>query len=196
MAIAAPLFLLALLAQVPSPGEATSPITCEFRVFDGADEVTRETRVRVYVDGQKQDGAPTDAAGRIRLRPGLYDVQMIRERNGQVTSIRWIEHLLVMRYPDEEEGHLEVANFRPQYGALQLKIAQPSAVTADAFTAGDRGSPIAFAKSGDAYLLLVVPAGRYDVRVRPTGASAPGTWLTDLDVPADRTRVRTVGPVK
>ncbi len=192
MATIAPLFILAWLAQTPASPPPAQPIACEFRVFDGADEVTRETRVRVYVNGQKENGVPADAAGRVPLGPGLYDVQLIRERNGQVTAIRWIEHLLVMRYPDEEGGHLEVANFKPQYGALELRTADAAADTAEAFAPGDRTHPIASSKAGNGYLLLVVPAGRYDVRVRPTGSTAPGTWLTDVDVPAERTRLRTL----
>ncbi len=197
MATIVPLFILAWLVQTPPSTPPAQPVACEFRVFDGADEVTGETRVRVYVNGQKENGVAADAAGRVPLRPGLYDVQLIRERNGQVTAIRWIEHLLIMRYPDEEGRHLEVANFKPQYGALELRTgAGATTDTAEAFAPGDRTRPIASSRPGDGYLLLVVPAGRYDVRVGPAGSAAAGAWLTDVDVPADRTRLRTLTPAK
>ncbi len=190
------LFLLSLVTAAPHPPQAAQagePIVCEFRVFDGGEDVTRETRVRVYASGTKEHGIATDAAGIARLRPGLYDVQMLRERGGQVTGIRWMTSLLVQRYPDEGGRHLEVANFKPQYGALELRTTNAAAQEATAFTTGDRSRPLANAIRGDGYLLLVVPAGRYDVRVKGTSPDAPATWLTDVDVPADRTRLRTVG---
>jgi hypothetical protein len=187
------LSVLAARPQVSPPAQASKPIQCELRVFDGSDEVTRETRVRVYPSGRKENGVPTDAAGRVQLLPGLYDVQMIRQRDGQVTGTRWIEHLLIMRYPDEEGHHLEVANFKPQYGALELKTGGQADYDADAFAAGDHSRPTATGKRGAGYVLLVVPAGRYDVRVKAASSNAPETWLTDIDIPADRTRLRTVG---
>ena len=174
----------------PSPG----PVLCEFRAFDGADEVTRDTRVRVYPDGRRDDGVAADAAGRLSLQPGLYDVQVIRERDRQVTAIRWLEHMLVQRYPDEGGRHLEVINFKPTYGALQLKAAEQAGYEATAFAPGDHARPVAAGLAGQGYVLLVVPAGRYDVRVRSRVSAAPEVWLTDLDVPVDRTRLRLIRP--
>ena len=185
------LFILALLAQVGPPVQAAGPIQCEFRAFDGADEVTRETRVRVYPSGLKEGGIATDPAGHVPLAPGLYDVQVLRERDGRVTAIRWIEHLLIMRYPDEAGQHLEVVNFKSQYGALELKTSRQDC-EATAFAAGDRARPIATGKRGAGYVLLVAPAGRYDVRVKAATPNAPDIWLTDVDIPADRTRLRTL----
>jgi len=189
------LFLLAWLIQAVSAPQPPQPIRCEFRAFDGADDVTRETRVRVYPNGRKDGGVQTDSSGRIALTPGLYDVQMLRERDGQVKAIRWVEHLLVARYPDEGGRHLEVTNFRPQYGALELR-APGAEYAAAAYAAGDRSRPVAGSTPGDGYLLLVVPAGRYDVRITPRSAGGTERWMTDVDIPADRTRLKTIAPAK
>lgn len=190
------LFILAWLVQNASAPQAPRPVQCEFRAFDGADEVTRDTRITVYPNGRKEGGTPADKAGRVALLPGLYDVQVLRERDGRVVGIRWIEHLVIMRYPDEEDRHVEAVNFNPQYGALELKLANQVEYEAAAFPAGDHARPVAGSRPGDGYLLLVVPAGRYDVRVKATAPNAAETWLTDIDVPVDRTRLRTIGAAK
>lgn len=188
---------LATGVQTPPAAQASTPVACEFRVFDGADEISRETRVLVYPSGRREKGLPIDAAGRVSVAPGLYDVQAVRERNGQVAGIRWLEHLLIQRYPDEEGHHLEIINFNPQYGALELRTSDEAEYDATAFSAGDSTRPVAPARRGARYLLFVVPAGRYDVRVkpgRPAGANVPETWLREIDVPAGRTRLRTIRP--
>jgi hypothetical protein len=191
------LFITFWLAA-PSPAavatQAFGSITCEFRVFDGGNEISRETRVIVYPSGRSENGLRPDAAGRVSLAPGLYDVQAIRERGGQVAGIRRVEHLLIQRYPDEQGYHLEIINFNAQYGALELKTGGAVEYDAAAFTAGDRTRQVATALRGAGYLLFAVPAGRYDVRVKPAGASTPETWLTDIDVPQGRTRLRTFRP--
>ncbi len=190
------LFILAWLVQNAPPPQISPPVQCEFRAFDGADEVTRDTRITVYPGGQKKNGTPADKAGRVALLPGLYDVQLLRERDGRVIGIRWVEHLVIMRYPDEADRHVEVVNFKPQYGALELKVASQAAYEAAAYPAGDHARPVDSSRPGQGYLLLVVPAGRYDVRVKPTESNAAETWLTDIEVPADRTRLRTIGAGK
>ncbi len=189
------LFLVSWLAPVHAPRvQAATSVTCVFRVFDGGDEISRETRVLVYPSGRKENGVRLDAQGRARLEAGLYDVQAIRERNGQVAGIRWLEHLLIARYPDEEGMHVEVINFNARYGALELRAADRNQYDAAAFAAGDHARPIATALAGTGYLLLVVPAGRYDVRVRAKGAKPVETWLPAIDVPQGRTRLRTIRP--
>ncbi len=184
-----------LAAPWPAPApQAATPITCEFRVFDGSNDISRETRVVVYESGRRENGVRLDDAGRARLPRGLYDVQVIRQRDGQVAGIQWLEHLLIERYPDEEGHHLEIINFNPRYGALELKTPDAARLEADAFAPGDRSRSVATAQAGDGYLLLVVPAGRYDVRTRPKGGSGGESWLPDIDVPAGRTRLRTIRP--
>jgi hypothetical protein len=189
--------VLLLVSWLAAPAQATDAqarITCEFRVFDGGDEISRETRVVVYPSGRRENGVRIDARGRARLDAGLYDVQAIRERNGQVAGIRWLEHLLIVRYPDEEDFHLEIINFNTRYGALELKQVDRTEYDAAAFAPGDHARPVATALPGAGYLLLVVPAGRYDVRVRAKSAKAVETWLPGIDVPAGRTRLRTLRP--
>ncbi len=190
------LCVFAWLVQAAPAAQAPARVQCEFRAFDGADDVTRETRVRVYPVGRREDGTPADNAGRVALAPGLYDVQIIRERGGKVSGIRWVEHLLIVHYPDEGGRHVEVTNFKPQYGALELKMADAAGYQAAAYAPGDRSRPVAASKPGDGYILIVVPAGRYDVRVTAASSAAPDTWLSDVDIPADRTRMRTIPPVK
>ncbi len=169
------------------------PVACEFRVFDAADEISRETRVRIYPSGRRENPVRVEA-GRVSLAPGLYDVQAVRERDGRVTGMQWVEHLLIQRYPDEGGHHLEVINFKPQYGALELRTGGQGDYQATAFPAGDRARPVATGLAGAGYLLLVVPAGRYDVRVAGKGANAAEFWMPDIDVPQGRTRLRTIRP--
>jgi len=188
------LVLVSWLAAPAQTPDAQALITCEFRVFDGGNEISRQTRVIVYASGQREKGVRTDAAGRVRLGAGLYDVQAIRQRNGQVVGIRWLERLLIARYPDEEGFHLEVINFNTRYGSLELKPVDRTEYDATAFAPGDHAHPVATALPGAGYLLLVVPAGRYDVRVRAKGATGVETWLPQIDVPGGRTRLRMLRP--
>ncbi len=192
MTLVLALSLLAAAPQTPPPAQSAPPVRCEFRVFDAGDEVTAGTKIVVYGSGQRSNPIAADARGRTPLVPGLYDVQVIRERGGQVTGIRWVEHLLIQHYPDEQGRHLEVINFKPQYGALELRTGE-TGDQVTAFASGDRTKPVATGRAGDGYVLVVVPAGRYDVRVQAKGSNAE-TWLPDIDVPADRTRLRTIRP--
>ena len=97
-------------------------IRTEFRVFDGATDVSTETRLRVRPSGSTEtgrilEGGPLTAD----LPAGIYDVQAVRQQAGQVVSVRWAEKLVVMAYPDEGGRHLEVINFANEHGALQLR---------------------------------------------------------------------------
>jgi hypothetical protein len=179
------------------PRPAVTPqaarIRCEFRVFDGNDEVSSSTRVRIYDKGQRDKGISTDGSGHADLTPGVYDVQAVRERDGQVVGIRWLTGLLIQQYPDEGGSHLEVLNFKPQYGVLELRTGDGE-FDAAAFRAGERDRSVATGLRGTGYLLLVLPAGRYDVSVRTKASTAAERWITDVDVPVDRTRLRTLQP--
>src|SRR5687767_9253012 len=103
--LAAPLLVASLHAQATRP-DPTAPVSTEFRVFDGAQEVTATTRLRVVLTG-KRDGPAIEPAGPIvPLVPAMYDVQVLRGREPGVVNIRWAERLAVMHYPDEGGRHL------------------------------------------------------------------------------------------
>jgi hypothetical protein len=183
--------LVSALAQTPAP-----PLTLEIRVFVGAEEVTGETRITIHKAGERS-AALAHTQGRegthlFTVPAGIYDAQVLRERDGRVLNIRWAERLIVMPYPDEYGRHLEVVNFTNGYGALQVRAAQGAAIaTSDValFASGERAKPAAVpVASGrsDGYVLLVLPAGRYDMRVK--GVDKP-TWHLDVEVPSDRTRL-------
>lgn len=185
---------------------ADSPIQCEFRVFDGDQEVTGETRLKIFPSGKRESGSTLGPADRLQLGlvSGLYDVQAVRERQGKVVSIKWAERLVVMHYPDEAGFHLEVINFKPGYGALQLRPAIGTRLDLDAFDAraakpGAHAEEAGRAVRGKKYLLLVVPSGSYDIQLRTRAATErgeaaedEGQWLTGIEVPADRTRLKSV----
>jgi hypothetical protein len=179
--------------SVQPPVAAT--IQLEIRVFDGAEDVTGDTRVAVFQAGERE--API---ARLEMREGrktldvpegFYDVQAVRERNGRVLTIRWAERLVVMPYPDERGHHLQVINLRPGFGALQVRAAEgpaPADVRLFPERARETGSDkdqVRPAMVAD-YALFVVPAGRYDVRLGP---ASPFVWHTGVDVPLDRTRL-------
>jgi hypothetical protein len=183
--------LLAALAQA-----ATPPLTLEVRVFLGAEEVTGETRVTLHKAGDR-GAALAQTHGRdgthlFTVPAGIYDAQVLRERDGRVLNIRWAERLIVMPYPDEYGRHLEVVNFTNGYGALQVRATQAGPVAAgdvSLFAVGERAKPVAVAvasRRDDTYALLVVPAGRYDLHIK---AGAKPAWQLDVEVPTDRTRL-------
>ncbi|MBI2833772.1 MAG: hypothetical protein HYX76_05030, partial [Acidobacteria bacterium] len=106
--------------------------------------------------------------------------------------IRWSERLLVLDYPDEGGQHLEVTNFKSGFGALQLRP-QPGVdvgqLSVAVFAGGDRVVEAGKPRTGDGYLLFVLPAGKYDVLVAQGGQSV---WVADIDVPLDRTRLKQI----
>ncbi len=91
-------------------------------MFDGAVEVSAETRLRVRPTGSTETGRVVEGGPLAADLPaGIYDVQAVRQQAGQVVSVRWAEKLVVMAYPDEGGRHLEVINFANEHGALQLR---------------------------------------------------------------------------
>jgi hypothetical protein len=195
-------------APAPPP-VADAPVRCEFRAFDGAEEVTNETHLRIYQSGSRTDARDLDVADGqlvLYLPPLIYDIQAVRLHEGSISNVKWTERLVITHYPEEPERHLEVINFRPRFGALQmtsdnggrdtasydLAAFTSSAATPAANARTPAGSPL---KAPD-YQLFVLPAGRYDVRIRRSAPSAsadsPEQWMLNLDVPADRTRIRTL----
>src|SRR3712207_534649 len=72
----------------PAPSASTdaSTVRLELRIFDGPDDVTGETRVRLFPRGQRTNDLPTtSAAGQAitaTVPVGFYDAQAIREKRG------------------------------------------------------------------------------------------------------------------
>lgn len=181
----------------PRQGQARSEsIRTEFRVFDGTSEVSAETRLRVRPSGSTETGRVVEGATlAANLPPGIYDVQAVRQRSGEVISVRWAEKLVVMDYPDEGGRHLEVINFASEHGALQLRWPEgdtpdPAAIVVTATRQGDSRPTAARPLHGSGYALLVVPAGVYDIRITRPGRDP--LVMASVEVPADRTRMKIV----
>jgi hypothetical protein len=192
---------VATAALAAEPQESSSDsINTSFRVFDGTNEVSAETRIHL----RRSDAAEDDKDGvqlngpalAIALAPGIYDAQAIRHRGERVLSVRWAERLVIVRYPDEAGEHLEVINFASNFGALQLRLPpnlkpDPSALTVDRHGTGGDTRQVRVLTGPD-YLLVVAPAGVYDVRW--THPEEP-EFVSSVEIPADRTRMLAVaGP--
>ena len=175
------------LAFAPT-GPPPQPVLLEIRVFDGPGEVTRDTRVVVHATNDRSEPIATVGGGaatiELNVPQGIYDVQAIHERDGQVVNIQWANRLVVMRYPDEGGRHLEVLNFKNGYGALQIRSADGS--LPDVTLHAGEGKEVATRISGPAYVLFVVPAGSYEVRAR---RGARVSRYSGIEVPRDRTRL-------
>jgi len=180
--------IILALAGLAQTGEK---VTLEVRVFSGMEDVTGETRISVHHAGDRRTPIAqlTPQTGKLELAvtPDIYDVQAIQERDGRVRGIRWAERLVVMAYPDEKGRHLEVVNLQPGFGALQVRARQSDTTPLVAlYGAGQRTKEAAARIIADGYVLFVVPAGRYDIRL---GEGNLATWHADIDVPLDRTRL-------
>jgi hypothetical protein len=189
------LALALVLAQ-----DLSAPVTAEFRVFAGGGEITATTRLRIMPTGTREKPLTVGEGKRLltTLPPGIYDVQALRLRPEGIVAIRWAERLVIMNYPDEAGRHLEVINFESGYGALQVRIAKRSITEYDVvvFPAGDRASAAGEPIEGDDYRLFILKAGRYDIRVRPAGPqqnAQDSHWWLDVEIPADRTRLKVFG---
>lgn len=193
-------------AQAPAPAPSSAAETSaqtvrlELRVFDGSAEVTSESRVRLFKKGERaQDIALTQApspgaAATATVPVGFYDAQAIRERRNQLQDLRWAESLLIQRYPDEYGRHLEMINFKVGYGGLQIRpapndVAAARGWSAIAYPAGDSSKEAGKAVVAGDDLLLALPGGRYDVKL--TMADKSTQWIRDIEVPSDRTRLKT-----
>jgi hypothetical protein len=192
-----PLLGLLLLAPAPQPA-AEAPIQMVIRVFDGTTEVTDDARVNVYVAGTRESPLAAHLQPgtglTVGVAPGMYDAQVIRQREGKVLNIRWAERLLVIRYPDEPGEHLQVINLKPGFGALQLRPPAgagtwPQNVQAAVYPTGDHQTEASKPIASGGYLLFVLPAGKYDLQLRRDGGME---WMNDIEVPLDRTRLRQV----
>jgi hypothetical protein len=182
------LCLLALALFVSLPGQL---LTLEVRVYRGSEDVTSQARVTVHRAGERGQPIARTAVGEpphLKLPAGIYDAQAVQEHEGRLVNIRWAERLVVMPYPDEGGHHLEVINFTPGYGALQIREASTVApvATISLFLPSDRVQPAASAALGDRFTLFVVRAGRYDIQVKRGSRTS---WHQDIEVPLDRTRL-------
>jgi hypothetical protein len=190
--------------QTPPPPPAPPVVSddgtvkLELRIFDGPEDVTSETRVRLYPRGQRTNDLPTaTAAGQAitaAVPVGFYDAQAIRDRRGEVAGLRWAEQLLVQRYPDEYGRHLEMINFRPGFGGLQIRPAPDSAPAAKGWTgiaypSGETAKEAGKGVVAGEDLLFGLPAGSYDIKL--TMGDKTTQWMRDIEVPADRTRLKT-----
>jgi hypothetical protein len=189
------LTLVAMTCTASATALAERPVPAAFRVFNGIAEVSADTRLRVRKSGTTDEESGTVLNGpwlKVELEPGIYDAQAIHHRSGRVVNVRWAERLVVVRYPDEGEEHLEVINFVPNYGALQIRL--PQGARADpAIVSVQPASNVDPARvkvhAGNDYLLVIAPAGTYTVTVTlPAGP----TTLSGIEVPGDRTRLRVI----
>jgi hypothetical protein len=182
-------FATALAAQAPST-VPSQPLTLELRAFNGTEEVTAQIRTTLH--RPDEHGEPILQAGPVNGRvqyqvpPGIYDAQVIHERDGRVLDIRWANRLVVMPYPDETGHHLEVVNFKNGFGALQVRASGDARVDIAIFAPGNRDKPAAVPLTASTYQLFVVRAGAYDVLAKSAGKSA---WHVAIEVPLDRTRL-------
>ena len=188
--------LIDATAAARQNAQSAAPIRTEFRVFDGVREVTADTRLRVRPSGSSERGRVIEGSEQqLELAPGIYDVQAVRQESGQVVGIRWAERLVIMPYPDEGGRHLEVINFTNSYGALQLKWPDgqppdPAGIAVTVLKAGEPRAVPSRVMSGRGYLLLVLPADTYDVKIARPG-QVP-IVLSGIEVPADRTRMKVI----
>ena len=179
---------LAALLTVVFLTPPTASIHLQFRVFDGPQEVTTETRIKLFKSGERQSAVAelgADQPHEADVAEGLYDAQAIHEKDGRVVSIRWAERLVVMPYPDEQGAHLEVINFHAEFGALQVRGRSDATPVAALFPVDAHQREAAQPLAGSGYLLFVVPAGAYDLRI---GRGDHVAWHPAVDVPRDRTR--------
>ena len=157
-------------------------------MFDGAVEVSAETRLRVRPSGSTETGRVVEGGPLAADLPaGIYDVQAVRQQAGQVVSVRWAEKLVVMAYPDEGGRHLEVINFASEHGALQLRW--PEGQAPDAGGGGGHGDQ---GRREPARRLLApstVPVTScWSCRLAPTTSASSGPAKTPSSCRASRCR--------
>ncbi len=167
--------VLLALALVAGDGARTASVTLELRVFNGLEDVTRQTRVAVHRAGDHTSPVVQLSAGPSTLSTdvpaGIYDVQAIRERDGHVLNIRWAQRLVVMHYPDEAGRHLEVINFQNGFGALQVRGRAGPPAEAGMYRAGEHTSPVVEPMHGPG--LPSVRSARRGLRLANAGRSRP-----------------------
>lgn len=181
----------ALAAAQSSTGE---PVRVEFRIFDGTAEITSAAKIRVRHSGRSESGTVLESGNlSVDLQPGIYDAQVVRRQPGATRAIRLAEHLVVMGYPDEAGRHLEVINFADGFGALQLRSANAATLAGavvTVFRLGDTHPAPSRPIRATGYLLLVLPADTYDVRIAAPGRQS--IMFNGVDIPAGSTRMKLI----
>lgn len=190
MSVHSLLWLLTLTLGVQS----AAPLALDVRVFRGAVEVTRETKVTVFTAGHRTNGreAPLISTGerQLPLEAGQYDLQLVQHQDGKVDGVAWTTLRLLVGYPGENGRHLEILNFDKAWGAVQLREYGANASGPPAWTARllrKDGTEVARSVAGDGYQVLVAPAGVYDIAIsRPRRP----VQLNDVEVKANLTDLR------
>lgn len=203
------LALACALALAPPPAPTQADVRLDIRVFDGATEVSRHVRVAVYSAGRHEQPVATAVAEPtgpgVLVPPGDYDVQVVWEQAKGANRLLWAPDLAVLRYPDEGGRHLEVLNFDPSYGALEVIVPgglarrSPEGEGGRALwqaalrpEGGGEGAAAHTAVAGDGYVLFVVPGGRYDLEVVFNGDAPRRRTVAAIEVPAGRTRLMVI----
>ncbi|MDG2039862.1 MAG: hypothetical protein P8J30_05210 [Ilumatobacter sp.] len=189
--------LLAVLL-LPHHASAQEPgvVGLLVRVFDGLREVTADCEVAVYPVGLRDTAVPAalrmDGWTHVDVPAGFYDLQVTRRDADGVTAVTWIERLSVLQYADEAEGHREIVNLQPAFGALLISPPPTwqdgdHAWRAGVFLHGSEGRAGFAPVTEDAVpRVFVLPAGRYDL----TAVSDPvEVTVSDIEVPANHTRM-------
>jgi hypothetical protein len=185
-----------MLAPAAGGAQSSAPVELVVRVFDGVEDVTANCEIVVYrADTRETPLVPDprpDSGHHIAVDPGLYDLQITRHGPDDTTTIEWAKHLSVLRYPDDGEEHVEIINLQPVFGAL---VVRPPAGWLDtggewsvsAFLHGGVGRAGFEPFGGIDHRVFILPAGRYDL-VAILGSTELAA--TDIEVPAQRTRLR------
>jgi len=188
--------LAVLLLPHQSSAQEPAVVGLLVRVFDGLQEVTEDCEIAVYTVGSRDTAFSaalrTDGWTHVDVPAGFYDVQVARRDAGGVIAVTWTERLSVLRYADEAEGHREIVNLQPAFGALLVHPPQSwkdsdKAWRAGVFLHGSVGRA-GFAPINEDAIprVFVLPSGRYDL----TATSArQEVSVSDIEVPANHTRM-------
>lgn len=191
--------LAALLLPYHAAAQEPGVVGLLVRVFDGLQEVTENCEISVYPVGSRDTASTAalraDGWTHVDVPAGFYDVQVARRDAAGVVAVTWLERLSVLRYADEAEGHREIVNLQPAFGALLVYPPQPwqdndRVWRAGVFLHGSEGRAGFAPISEDAIpRLFVLPAGHYDL----TAVSDPfEVSVSDIEVPANHTRMTVV----
>ncbi|MGI8671991.1 MAG: hypothetical protein ACR2LU_05235 [Luteitalea sp.] len=184
------------LASASIGAQSAAPLTLDVRVFRGVTDVTGDTLVTLFPVGARTGGRPVplvpSGERRLALPSGQYDLQLVQQRAGEVVGISWTSLRLLVDYPGEYQQHLEVVNLEKGWGALQVRRAgtrEQAPVAWSARLTRRDGSEAARGVVGHGYVVLVAPAGTYDVEV--TRADGSTTAIRGVEVRENLTYLKT-----